>query len=178
MSVVTQEVFQRDVQVVGETSEVLMPQGSIHDSDIAHTVVNGIVAEHDVVGQQANGVVSQLIDRVERFNLQSSVGHELSHEIDAVERPDETSLAIEACLHVADEAAAESFEKLGAGILGLEPQVDEIPWWRHISLDECMTSVTLVGNGVDVNLFLFLVPFHIGMQVAHASVLKSELLHL
>ena len=75
------------------------------------------------------------------------------------------------------KASAEAFQKLYVGILCRNAEVDVVSCRRHISFDYSLCVIGIVGMSVNVYLLVFLVPFHVGVQRSHASVLEFELVY-
>ena len=48
----------------------------------------------------------------------------------------------------------------------------------HISVDEGLGLLTIIGHSIDVNTPLLLIPIHIRMERSHLAMFKGKLIHL
>ena len=79
---------------------------------------------------------------------------------------------------VAEERLGEVVYELDVGTVGTDTQVDGVMHRRHVAVDEGICLSTVIGNGLDVNLFQFLVPTGMGIEHTHAPLFELEVADL
>ena len=75
-----------------------------------------------------------------------------------------------------DERLGERVHEVEVGAVSRDAEVDILFGWRHIALNKGHGLRSVVGCGVDVDLFLVLVPVDPCSEDAHPSVFELEVI--
>ena len=78
-------------------------------------------------------------------------------------------------VHLAGETAGKGLGKVQVGTSGANAQVNKFAFGRHVAFNISHCIRTVIGSGVDVYLFFFLVPCNVGTECSHASMFKFKL---
>ena len=146
------------------------------DALVAVNVVDRTVGKDDVVGNHLQRIVTHLVGAAQSLDVGMAIEYKLACQIDGIKGPYQSYGSHTMSVYMTYEAAGEGLGKVEVSAIGPDSEVDVVALWRHISVDICFGFFSVVCYGVYVNLLLLAVPFHFGVQCAHASFFKLELL--
>ena len=145
---------------------------------MAIAVGKGQPAQFNLVGNEDHGVAMQLIGGVQGRHRRFAFHFQCARQVHLIEGACEEYTTIGMTCDMAEEGVRKVMHEVDIGLMGVDIKGDGIVLGRYKAIDIRKDSRPVVGLGIDVNLLLLLVPEHEGMQDAHASPFKLEIVDI
>ena len=109
-----------DAYVVSQLFQIVVVQGSVYDTYVLACIVDSVITEDDLIGNQPDGVVAESVACVQALDAQTAVGDYLTCEIDAAKRSVESQVSCCPHIDIAHETAAETLQEFSTRVVGAD----------------------------------------------------------
>ena len=177
LEVVGQKVVGPHADVEGEVAQSVMVHAASEQTGMSISVVDGVVAEDDMVGDEHHGIVPHGVVGVQALHEDIAVGRHLPFKVDVVEWTEEAQPAGHAGIDVAHETVCEGLQELQGGAVGQDVEVDLFVGERHVAIYVGGSGIAVGGMAVELDSVAVAVEVRLEVHLANPALAEPEIVN-